>query len=53
MPREESEAADLPRVSPSNDGTMLDARRPEGAPIEIAPERLEEFSPVSTPTCSP
>jgi Mn-containing catalase len=34
-------------MSPSGDGTMLDAteQAPEGVPIEIAPERLEEFSP--------
>ena len=34
-------------VSPSGDGTMLDAseQAPEGAPLTIAPERPEEFSP--------
>lgn len=34
-------------MSPSNDGTELvaDEQAPEGAPLEIAPERLEEFSP--------
>ena len=34
-------------MSPSGDGTTLEAREqaPEGAPIEIAPERWEEFSP--------
>jgi Mn-containing catalase len=34
-------------MSPSDDGTSLDAseQAPEGVPIEIAPERLEEFSP--------
>ena len=34
-------------LSPSGDGTMLDASQqaPEGAPITIAPERREEFSP--------
>jgi Mn-containing catalase len=34
-------------MSPSGDGTSLDAseQAPEGVPIEIAPERLEEFSP--------
>jgi Mn-containing catalase len=34
-------------LSPSQDGTDLDASKqaPEGAPIEIAPERPEEFSP--------
>lgn len=34
-------------MSPSNDGTMLDAseQAPEGAPMSIAPERFEEFSP--------
>ena len=34
-------------LSPSGDGTQLDASQqaPEGTPIEIAPERPEEFSP--------
>ncbi|MDR7185460.1 Mn-containing catalase [Microbacterium trichothecenolyticum] len=34
-------------LSPSGDGTQLDASQqaPEGAPIAIAPERREEFSP--------
>lgn len=34
-------------MSPSNDGTMLDAseQAPEGAPLTISPERFEEFSP--------
>ncbi|AZS35757.1 putative manganese catalase [Microbacterium lemovicicum] len=34
-------------LSPSGDGTELDAseQAPEGAPLEIAPERREEFSP--------
>nr|WP_315267172.1 manganese catalase family protein [Microbacterium lemovicicum] len=34
-------------MSPSGDGTELDAseQAPEGAPLEIAPERREEFSP--------
>jgi Mn-containing catalase len=34
-------------MSPSNDGTMLDAseQAPEGVPMTIAPERFEEFSP--------
>jgi Mn-containing catalase len=34
-------------ASPSGDGTMLDAseQAPEGAPLTIAPERPEEFSP--------
>lgn len=34
-------------MSPSGDGTKLEAREqaPEGTPIEIAPERWEEFSP--------
>jgi Mn-containing catalase len=34
-------------LSPSNDETMLDAteQAPDGVPIEIAPERLEEFAP--------
>lgn len=34
-------------ASPSNDGTQLDAseQAPVGAPMTIAPERLEEFSP--------
>lgn len=34
-------------MSPSDDGTTLDAseQAPEGVPIEIAPERPEEFSP--------
>ncbi|WP_159500313.1 manganese catalase family protein [Microbacterium sp. 18062] len=34
-------------LSPSNDGTELDAseQAPEGVPITISPERLEEFSP--------
>lgn len=34
-------------MSPSDDGTMLDAREqaPEGVPIEIADERPEEFAP--------
>ncbi|MDI9932920.1 manganese catalase family protein [Rhodococcus sp. IEGM 1354] len=34
-------------MSPSKDGTDLDAseQAPEGAPLEIAPERLEEFAP--------
>ena len=34
-------------ASPSNDGTTLDAseQAPVGAPMTIAPERLEEFSP--------
>lgn len=34
-------------LSPSNDGTDLvaDQQAPEGAPLEIGPERLEEFSP--------
>ena len=34
-------------MSPSGDGTTLDAseQAPEGAPIKIAPERPEEFSP--------
>ncbi|WP_203582469.1 manganese catalase family protein [Microbacterium hibisci] len=34
-------------MSPSGDDTILDAseQAPEGVPIEIAPERLEEFSP--------
>ena len=34
-------------MSPSGDGTNLEAREqaPEGVPIEIAPERWEEFSP--------
>lgn len=34
-------------MSPSKDGTNLDAseQAPEGAPLDIAPERLEEFAP--------
>ena len=34
-------------MSPSDDGTTLDAdeQAPEGVPLEIAPERPEEFSP--------
>src|SRR6478735_4860349 len=34
-------------MSPSGDGTQLDAteQAPEGVPIQIAPERPEEFSP--------
>ncbi|ROR66908.1 manganese catalase family protein [Agrococcus jenensis] len=34
-------------MSPSNDGTELDASQqaPQGAPLDIAPERLEEFAP--------
>jgi Mn-containing catalase len=34
-------------MSPSKDGTDLDAseQAPEGAPLDIAPERLEEFAP--------
>jgi len=40
-------------ASPSNDGTELTtAGMPEGVPIKMAPERREEFSPVSTPNCS-
>src|SRR5919107_5090631 len=38
-------------MSPSGDGTHLDAteQAPEGVPIEIAPERPEEFSPGADP----
>ncbi len=34
-------------MSPSNDGTHLDAseQAPQGVPITVAPERLEEFAP--------
>jgi Mn-containing catalase len=34
-------------TSPSNDGTQLDAseQAPQGTPITISPERLEEFAP--------
>jgi Mn-containing catalase len=34
-------------LSPSNDGTSLDAteQAPQGVPMTIAPERLEEFAP--------
>ncbi|MDV6263987.1 manganese catalase family protein [Rhodococcoides yunnanense] len=41
-------------MSPSKDGTDLDSseQAPAGAPMEIAPERLKKFSPVSTPNCS-
>ena len=39
--------------SPSNDGTELKpAIMPDGVPIEIAPERREEFSPGWTPSSS-
>lgn len=38
-------------MSPSKDGTHLDAseQAPQGAPITIAPERLEEFAPGADP----
>ncbi|WP_347977464.1 manganese catalase family protein [Microbacterium sp. ProA8] len=38
-------------MSPSDDGTQLDAteQAPEGVPIQIAPERPEEFSPGADP----
>ncbi len=38
-------------MSPSDDGTSLDAteQAPEGVPMEIAPERPEEFSPGADP----
>lgn len=38
-------------LSPSNDGTELDAseQAPQGVPLEIAPERPEEFSPGLDP----
>jgi Mn-containing catalase len=38
-------------MSPSNDGTMLDAseQAPEGVPSVIAPERFEEFAPGLDP----
>jgi Mn-containing catalase len=38
-------------MSPSNDGTMLDAseQAPTGAPLTIAPERFEEFAPGLDP----
>ncbi|GAA4963699.1 manganese catalase family protein [Kineococcus glutinatus] len=47
-----SEAQKIVRgASPSNDGTELDAteQAPEGAPLTIAPERYEEFSPGLDP----
>jgi Mn-containing catalase len=45
---DQSEAGRISQgLSPSNDETMLDAteQAPEGVPIEIAPERFEEFAP--------
>jgi Mn-containing catalase len=44
---EKSQAAKLYRgASPSNDGTELStALMPEGSPLEMAPERREEFAP--------
>ncbi|MET4156693.1 Mn-containing catalase [Agromyces sp. PvR057] len=48
----QSEAGRIFRgMSPSNDGTELDAREqaPEGVPSTIAPERFEEFSPGLDP----
>ncbi|HUS14853.1 MAG TPA: manganese catalase family protein [Chloroflexia bacterium] len=38
-------------TSPTNDGTMLETTDtpPDGAPIRLAPERPEEFSPGLTP----
>lgn len=38
-------------MSPSNDGTQLDGSQqaPEGVPLDIAPERPEEFAPGADP----
>jgi Mn-containing catalase len=48
----QSEAGKIIRgMSPSKDGTDLDAseQAPQGVPITISPERLEEFSPGADP----
>jgi Mn-containing catalase len=49
---DQSEAGKIVQgMSPSNDGTELDASQqaPEGAPMEISPERFEEFAPGADP----
>jgi len=50
-PQQTSQAAKLYRgASPSNDGTELSVElMPEGVPIEISPERKEEFAPGLDP----